>query len=143
MAKKDRVKPLLAILADGDAVRIRKESARYIREIQQEVAALNKDAKLIRELVDRFGGATDSLTSRERSTKISEAAVALAESGQRVLTPQDVLDYLKDREGITFGVGKPASVAGTVLSRMEEFERLKRNQFRYVGNSHKNSEQEP
>jgi len=128
---KDRIKPLFAILATGDAARLRNEAALAIKEIEEEQKELNRDIRLIRDLVERYGGAADGLTSHERSTKIREAALALVRSGKYTLSAQDVVDYIRETEGVTFDVKRPASVAGTVLARLDEFERLEMNRFRF------------
>ena len=130
--RKDRIKPLFAILATADAGRIRQEAARQLREIQEEVNALNRDAKLIRDLAGRYGGAEDGLTPSERGAKIREAALALVGMGKTIVTPQEVIDHLQQTEGIVFDVKRPASVAGTVLARSDEFERLETNRFRFI-----------
>ncbi len=134
MAKKDRVKPLFDAISGGDPASIRREGNRQLRDIQEEIAVLKGDASLIKDLVSRYGGTVDGMTSQERSEKVRETALALARGGKAILTPQDVLDDLQTREGITFDVQRPGSVVGTVLNNMDEFERLEKNRFRYNAN---------
>ena len=126
---KDRMKALFPVLATGDSNRIRDEASKLLDEIQAEVSSLNKEAKLIRELLGRYGGAVDGLSSKERSTKIREAALDLVKSGKTELTSQEVIDHIE----ITFDVKRPASMAGSVLSQMPEFKRVEMNRFQYVG----------
>ncbi len=134
MAKKDRVKPLFDAISDGDSASIRREGNRQLRDIQEEIAVLKRDASLIKDLVNRYGGTVDGMTSQERSEKVRATALALARGGKDILTPQDVLDDLQTREGITFDVQRPGSVVGTVLNNMGEFEHLEKNRFRYNTN---------
>jgi len=133
MAKKDRVRALFPALATGDAAKIRKEASNELRDIQEDINKLNREAKLIRELVARYGGAADSLTSTERSAKVRDAALALAQSGKSEVNAQEVINYLTETEGIVFDVKRPASMAGTILSRMPEFRRVAMNRFKFVG----------
>jgi hypothetical protein len=128
---KDRIKPLFTVLETGDAVKFREAAEGAIREIEEDQRRLNRDIRFIRDLVERYGGAADGLTSHERSTKIRDAAFALAKLGKYTLTAQDVVDYIRETEGIKFDVKRPASVVGTVLARLEEFQRLEMNQFRF------------
>ena len=130
---KDRIKPLFTILATGETGKVRDEAARAIREIQEEQNDLARDIKLIRDLVARYGGAADGLTPQERSAKVRDAALALAANGQTVLKAQDVVDYMKNSEGIEFDVKRPASLVGTVLNQLAEFERVEMNQFKFKG----------
>ncbi len=134
MVKKDRVRPLFDVISDGDAAKIRKEANRQLREINEEIVVLKRDASLIKDLVNRYGGTADGMTSQGRSEKIRTTALALARGGMNVLTPQDVLDYLRMTDGVTFAVQRPGSVVGTVLNNMDEFERLGKNRFKYNGN---------
>jgi len=127
---KDRLKPLFAILAAGDDIKVREASNRVLREIKDEKDALARDEKLIRELLDRYGNSVAK--HGDRSTKIRETALALARGGMTTVTPQQVIDYLRT-QGITFDVQKPASIAGTILVRMAEFKRVDRNQFEFIG----------
>ena len=129
---KDRLKPLFAILATGDDIKVREATNRVLREIKDEKDALARDEKLIRELLHRYGNSVVD-KSGGRNTKIRETALALARGGTTILTPQQIIDYLR-MEGITFDVQKPASIAGTILKRMAEFKRIERNQFEFVGN---------
>lgn len=129
---KDRMKTLFPVLATGDGSKIRTEATRLLQEIQEDIGSLNRDAKLIRELLARYGGAVDGLDSKERSMKVREAALALAKGGKKELTAQEVIDHIAD-EGITFDVKRPASMAGTVLSQMPQFKRIEMNRFQYVG----------
>jgi hypothetical protein len=128
---RDRIKPLFSILATGDDTKVRQAADRILQDIKDEKDALARDEKLIRELLDRYGNSVNK--SSDRSMKIREAALALASSGMTILTPQQVIDYLKG-QGATFDVQKPASVAGTILRHMVEFKRIERNQFEFVGN---------
>jgi hypothetical protein len=128
---KDRIKPLFSILAAGDDTKARQAANRILQEIKDEKDALARDEKLIRELLDRYGNSVDK--SSGRSAKIREAALALARGGMTILTPQQIIDYLRT-QGITFDVQKPASVAGTILGKMAEFDRIDRNQFEFIGN---------
>ena len=130
---KDRMKALFPVLATGDSTKIRDEASKLLDEIQAEVSSLNKEAKLIRELLGRYGGAVDGLSSTERSAKVREAALALAHAGGTELTAQQVIDYIADADGLTFDVKRPASMAGSVLSQMPEFKRVEMNRFQYVG----------
>ncbi|MGB2695678.1 MAG: hypothetical protein WBD55_10900 [Dehalococcoidia bacterium] len=130
---KDRMKALFPVLATGDSNKIREEASKLLQEIQYEISSLNKEGKLIRELLARYGGAVDGLSSRERSTKVRDAALALARSGHAELSSQEVIDHIADQEGIAFDVKRPASMAGTVLSQMPEFERIAMNRFQYIG----------
>jgi len=135
MTKKDRVKPLFDAIATGDLNRIRQEGKRQLAEIQDEQTALAKDAKLIKELLGRYGGPMDNFTPQERSAKVREVAIMIAAGGQKVLSPQDVIDYLSEEESIAFDVKRPASLVGTILNNMDAFERLGKNQFRYRNGS--------
>lgn len=140
-AKKDRVKPLFEAISTGDLNKIRQEAKRQLQEIQEAQAELSRDAKLIKELVARYGGPTDNLAPNERSAKVREAVLALVEKGQKVITPQDVVGYLAEEENIAFDVKRPASLVGTILSNMDSFERLEKNKFRFLGN-HRTEEEE-
>ena len=126
---KDRMKALFPVLATGDSNKIRDEASKLLDEIQTEVSSLNKEAKLIRELLARYGGAVDGLSSTERSAKVREAAFALVKAGKKELTSQEVIDHIE----IAFDVKRPASMAGSVLSQMPEFKRVEMNRFQYVG----------
>lgn len=133
MRKRDRIQPLFKILASGDAAELRQKAKSILKEIQDEQNKLSRDAKLIRELINRYGGSADNMTPSERSARVREAALVLARSGKAILTPQDVVAYLEDG-GTQFSVNKPGSVVGTVLAGMkDEFERLEQNQFRFKG----------
>ena len=134
MAKKDRVRPLFDLISGGDSARIRKEANRQLREINEEIVVLKRDASLIKDLVNRYGGTADGMTSQGRSEMIRTTALALARGGMDVLTPQNVLDYLRMTDGVTFDVQRPGSVVGSVLNNMDEFERLGKNRFKYNGN---------
>ncbi len=134
--QRDRIKPLLSIIATADPKAVRQQAQRTLKEIQDEQAALARDIKLIRDLVRRYGGTVDEMTPRKRSEKVKEAALALVGEGKRIITPQDVLDYVEQTEGVRFDVRKPASLVGTVLAGMKnEFERVEQNRFAYLGNS--------
>lgn len=130
---RDRVKELFDVLAGGDAPKVRQEGERIMNEIQEDINRLHRDSKMVRDLLARYGGAADALTPRERSAKVREAALALANSGKHELTAQDVIDHLKESEDIEFDVTRPGSMAGSVLSQMDEFERVAQNRFKYVG----------
>jgi len=127
---KDRIKPLFSILAAGDATKMRQEANKVLREIKDERDALAHDERLVRELLHRYGNAIDK--SGDRSATIRDAALALAKGGTTILTPQQIIDYLRT-QGITFDVQKPASVAGTILGHMAEFKHRERNQFEFIG----------
>jgi hypothetical protein len=133
MSKKDRVKPLFDALSSGDDARIRQQASQQLREIREEMAALKRDEKLISELVQRYGGPSDGLSSSERTEKVREAALALAKSGKRMLTTEDVLSYLKEEMDIRLDVKRPGSLVGTVLSKMPEFDQVERNRYRFKG----------
>lgn len=128
---KDRLKPLFPILATGDDIKVREATNRVLREIKDEKDALARDERLIRELLHRYGNSVAK--HGDRSTKIRETALTLARGGMTILTPQQIIDYLR-MNGITFDVQKPASVAGTILGQMKEFKRIERNQFEFIGN---------
>lgn len=128
---KDRMKELFPVLTTGDSNKIRDEASKLLDEIQAEISSLNKEAKLIRELLTRYGGAVDGLDSRERSTKVREAALALVNGGKTELTSQEVIDHIAETEGIAFDVKRPASMAGSVLSQMPEFQRVEMNRFQF------------
>ncbi len=130
---RDRVKELFEVLAGGDAPKVRQEGERILGEIQEDINGLHRDAKMVRDLLGKYGGAADALTPRERSASVREAALALARSGKHELSAQDVIDHLKETEGIEFDVTRPGSMAGSVLSQMDEFERVAQNRFKYVG----------
>ena len=134
MAKKDRVRPLFDLISGGDSARIRTEANRQLREISEELVVLKRDASLIKDLVNRYGGTADGMSSQDRSEKIRAVALILAGREGDILTPQDVLDHLQTQEGITFDVQRPGSVVGTVLNNMDEFERLEKNRFRHSAN---------
>ena len=136
---KDRLRPLFEIIADGGPAKIRQTGVRLIAAINDDMADLRRDRKMIDELLGRYGGAEDEMTPADRSAKVREAAVALGESGTAVVTPTDVLSYLKEK-GVEFAVKRPASMVGTVLFQMEEFERLDVNQFKYLGSGNSSSE---
>lgn len=129
---KDRIKPLFDALSNGGVTEVRQVGELIEQEIQGEIAALNKEIKLVRNLVERYGGPSDGLSSSERSAKVREAALALAGQGRAVLTAQDVLDYLAE-QGVEFDMKRPGSMVGTILSQMSEFRRLKQNQFQFNG----------
>ena len=132
---RERIKPLLAIVAEGDAVALRQAAQRTLKEIQDDIAVLNKDKLFIKDLVARFGGSEDNLDSKGRTAKVLEAGRALAANGKSTFTAQDVIDYLDESEGLKLSVGKPASVAGTILaSAKSEFDRLEAGKFKYIGN---------
>lgn len=134
MAKlKDRMQALFPVLATGDSAEIRSEATKLLDEIQEDIARLTREAKLIRELVARYGGSKDSMTSTERSEKVRQAAIALARSGKSEVTVHEVIEYLADREGVVFAVKRPASMAGSILAQMEQFERVAMGRFKYIG----------
>lgn len=134
MAKtKDRMRTLFPVLATGDSAKIRAEASKLLRGIQEDISGLNREAKLIRELMARYGGSADNLTPKERSAKVRDAALALAQSGKSEVTAQEVIDYLAEEEEIIFAMKRPASMAGTILSQMKEFKRLEMNRFKYIG----------
>jgi RecB family exonuclease len=130
---KDRMELLFPILASGDQAKVRVEASKLLKEIDDDIRALNREARLIREMVGRYGGAVDGLTSKDRSAKVRDAALALAAGGRKELTSQDVIDYLADKEAITFDVRRPASMAGSILTQMPEFRRIAMNRFQFVG----------
>ena len=130
---KDRMQALFPVLATGDSAKIRSEASNLLGEIQDDIGRLNREAKLIRELVARYGGAADSMSSTERSEKVRHAALALAKSGKNEVTAQEVIQYLADTEGVVFAIKRPASMAGTILSQMEQFERVEMSRFKYIG----------
>lgn len=130
---RDRVKALFEVLANSDVTKVREEGERILSQIQEDISALHRDAKIVRELLGRYGGAEDLLTPRGRSAKVREAALALVQGGRQELTAQDVIDHLIESQGIEFDVRRPASMAGTILSQMNEFERVAMNRFKYVG----------
>ena len=132
-SKKDRVRPLFDAISTGDLNRIRQEAKRQLQEIQEAQAELSRDSKLIKELIARYGGPTDNLAPNERSAKVREAALAMADRGHSVITPQDVLTYLAEEQNVAFDVKRPASLVGTILNNMDSFERIEKNQFRFTG----------
>lgn len=138
---KDRLRALLDVIANRDPPKIRQEGMRLRVAIDEDIARLRRDRKMIDELLVRYGGSADELTSAERSTKVREAAVAVAESGSPVVTTGAVLSYLKDK-GVEFAVKRPASMVGTVLFQMDDFERLGVNQFKYRGPSASKADEE-
>ena len=132
---KERVRPLLTIAAGSDPTALRQAAQRALKEIQDDISLLNKDKAMIRDLVARYGGAPDNLDSKGRTAKVLGAGKALGESGKLTFSAQDVIDHLKETEGLVLAVGKPASVAGTILANAKnEFERLEAGKFRFRGN---------
>jgi hypothetical protein len=127
---RDRLRPLFEVIASGDPAKVRQEGTRLIEAIVDDIADLRKDKKMIDDLLVRYGGAEDQLTPAERSAKVREAALALASSGRDVITPGEVLEHLKGKN-IEFAISRPASMVGTVLFQMDEFERLGVGQFKY------------
>ena len=134
MVLKDRFKPLLTIVSANDTVKLRKAATDALKEIQADIASLNKEKAAIKELVGRYGGSADNLDSRGRTAKVREAGRQLAGNGKVWFTPQILIDYLKDVEDFEFDVSKPASVAGTILAQLkDDFERDGNGKFRYIG----------
>ncbi len=66
----------------------------------------------------------------ERRAAVRECALNLAQSGQSVVSADDVLQALSD-DGVTFDVARPATMVGAVLRSMSEFDRVGKNEFRY------------
>ena len=131
---KERIKPLLTIAAANDPVALREAAQKTLKEIQDDIGLLNKDKAFIRNLLARYGGAEDNLDSKGRTAKVLEAGRALARNGQVTISAQDVIDYLEETQGLRLSVGKPASVAGTILaSAKSEFERLEAGKFKFIG----------
>lgn len=135
---KDRVKALFAAINQGDTGTIRDEANRILKEIDSEQKALKRDQALVRDLLNRYGGPADNMASSERSAKVRAAALALAAKGAKVLSSQDVIDYLQREEGIEFAIEKPTSMAGSVLSQMKEFTKVATNRFRFDAEAHRN-----
>lgn len=75
--------------------------------------------------------APDGLSPNQRSHLIREAALELVREGKTVLSAGDVIGALAQK-GIQFGVKRPNSMAGTVISGMPEFDRIGPDRFSYV-----------
>lgn len=83
--------------------------------------------------VDKRQTALDTVRSTERPRLIMEAAEALyRHSGNALVKVQDVLQHL-NLKGLDLGVKQPFAVIGTVLASAEEFRKVARNTFEYVG----------
>ena len=133
--KRDRVKPLFEAIAAGNPNGIRQTGKRLLQEIQQEQAALTKDAKLLKELLARYGGPIDTFGPSERSAKVRETALAMAMKGRTTITAHEVVAYLAEEENIAFDVERPASVVGTILNSMDAFKQIEKGKYRYRNGS--------
>ena len=77
----------------------------------------------------------DIVSHRERPRLIIEAATSLwrkLPDGEDLIKVQDVLEELNGR-GLDLGVRQPMAVIGTVLSNSNDFRKIARNTFEYVG----------
>lgn len=78
---------------------------------------------------------TQSVETVDRPRVIIEAATAIYQrlpAGNKYVHAQAVLEELVDR-GLDLGVQQPFAVVGTVLASADDFRRVARNKFEYVG----------
>ena len=77
--------------------------------------------------------ALDTVEAAERPRLVMESAIAIFRySGNPLVKVQDVLQQLHER-GLDLGVKQPFAVIGTVLANAEDFRKVARNTFEYVG----------
>jgi len=154
---KDWVKTIAKIISGGDTRKLADAVAEGLAEIDKDLKLLQEQASIIRRLgayyaptwqisderepeqpVAQAGpvAKADGLTSKERSALVKKAALSLAQQGHSVLSARDVLSELR-QQGTVFTIHRPASMVGTVLSRMPEFERRGMDQFYYRGENGK------
>ena len=131
---RDRLRALFEVVAEGDPTKVRHEGKRLLDEVDSAMVALRRDRRMIEDLLGRYGGAEDEMTPPQRSARVRQAAIALASAGREELTAQDVLEHL-EASNVRFAVKRPASMVGSVLFQMDEFERLGVNRFKYTGAS--------
>ena len=81
--------------------------------------------------VETLARVTPAPEGRERGATIREAALALVRRGVTTVTSRDVITELAAR-GVTLDVKRPASVIGTVLSRMPGFVRGSKDLYRFT-----------
>ncbi|MDP2675958.1 MAG: hypothetical protein Q8Q00_13835 [Dehalococcoidia bacterium] len=145
MAKKDRVRPLMKFIAEDKLDRLALEGTSTLQDIERDIGDLREQAALIRTLLGRYARqvaaegvapvverAEDGYTSAERSRLVRQAALELGANGLDVLNAQQVVDHLA-KGGVIFSIKRPASMVGSVLASMKEFDRTEMNKFRYTG----------
>ena len=116
-----------------------------LSEIEKAIDGLKKQDIAIRALEKHLEGlgvtpraqapALDTVALEERPRLIAEAALKIwhgLPSGYDLIKAQDVQQELR-KKGLDLGVKHPLAVIGTVLSNSDEFRRVARNSFEYVG----------
>jgi hypothetical protein len=119
---KDRLRQLYRFLGEGNVPAAVKYGDSLIAELEEEIAATKKVIGLVNNVLAPHRGTIpeDGLTPSERGERVRQAALTLANKGYEVITTTDVIAYLRDEEGITLDVKRPASVIATVLAKMKE-----------------------
>ena len=74
----------------------------------------------------------EDIAPGQRSLMIRSRAQCLVQAGEKVITPQQVLDELS-KDNLSLGVQQPTAVIGTVLASRREFRRIGENLFQYIG----------
>ena len=81
-------------------------------------------------------GAASNTANREdaaaRRESVQKAALKMGRSRKTRLTAENILDGLR-KNGIEFDMARPGTMVGAVLRSMPQFERVGKNQFKYVG----------
>jgi hypothetical protein len=67
-----------------------------------------------------------------RRESVQQAALGMGGSRKTPLSAENVLAVLS-KNGIVFEMSRPGTMVGAILRSMPEFERVGRNQFRYIG----------
>ena len=119
---RDRLRQLYRFLGEGNVPAAVQYGDRLIAELEEEILATKKQIALISNVLSphRDTISKDGLSPSERGERVRQAALTLANKGYEVITPTDVIAYLRDEEGITLDVKRPASVIATVLTKMKE-----------------------
>jgi len=132
---KDKLQPLYRLLGEGNVSKAVEMGEELVKELEEELSSKRKQIALVREILGPYRNSMskDGLTPTERGQRIRQAALVLVTRGAQLVTTQEVLDYLREEEGIEFAVRRPASVVGTVVAKMGEFKRADMGRFRFVG----------
>lgn len=149
---KDFIKPITRLVANGENEKIAAAVNKSLAEIQEEIAALRQQEALLKGLVAFYAPShrveappkkvptvpasitDDGLIAQDRSRMVRETALKLAQGGTTVLSAGDVIEALANM-GVVFSIKRPASMAGTVLAGMREFNHVEQNRFAFVGSS--------
>lgn len=130
----------LKLLAEGDI----KGTQAIHDELDDAISAIEEDRDLISEMIDRYQEDQPSgkpkirfkqrkFTNRpERSAKIKEKAKAVAEANGGKASVDEVAKAMTDA-GYDLETPVPGTMIGNVLNKDENWKRLEKGVFQYVG----------